>query len=157
PAPVLGDSGKEPVLYLIPFAGAGRVVGDNDFQPSRRGESREFVLPEPRPVPVRSTTIGRDEDSAGAGVFLLAHLAPPFLDSRDSEYRCVVIDAHRHPGAIAGQIVNPVGDRFPLGIVREVISGHLDRLPLWMPFLTSLGEPSDELSFLGIDADHGVA
>ena len=73
-APVLGDPGEESVLDLVPFAGAGRVMGHNDFQSGRGGESREFVLPEPGAVSVGSATVGGDEDSAGVGIFLLAEL-----------------------------------------------------------------------------------
>jgi hypothetical protein len=84
-APVLGDSGEESVFDLVPFAGAGRVMGDDDVQPSCRGESCEFVFPQPESVSVGSAAIGGDEDSAGVGVFLFAHVLPPLVDRGDGE------------------------------------------------------------------------
>src|SRR5207245_3037386 len=37
-APVLADEGEEPMLDLVPLAGAGREVADRDWQPDLVGE-----------------------------------------------------------------------------------------------------------------------
>ena len=44
-APVLGDEGEQAVLDAVPFAGAGRVMGDGDGQPGSVGELLQFDLP----------------------------------------------------------------------------------------------------------------
>jgi len=132
------------VFDLIPFAGAGRVVGDDDVQPSCCGESCEFVFPEPESVSVGSAAVGGDEDSAGVGVFLFAHVLPPLVDRGDGEHCGVVVDAYGDPGAVIGQVVDSIGNGFAVGLFGEVIGGHLDRFTLGMPFPASLSELSDE-------------
>src|SRR5947209_11676200 len=84
-APVLGDSGEKPVLDLVPFAGARRVVGNDDVQSGSGGELCEFVFPEPGPVPVGSAAVGCDEDSPGVWIFLFAQVFPPFVDGGNGE------------------------------------------------------------------------
>ena len=96
---------------------------------------------------VGPTTVGGDEDSACVGIFLLTHVSPPFFDGGDGEDRCVMVDSHRDPGAVVGEVVDPVGNGFAVGLIGEVIGRNLDWLTLWMPFLAGLGVPPDEFSF----------
>jgi hypothetical protein len=79
-APVVGDSGKEPMFDLVPFAGSGWVVADGDVESSFLGQSGEFEFPEPGAVSVGSAAVGGDEDPACVGVLFLAELLPPFVD-----------------------------------------------------------------------------
>lgn len=109
-SPVAGDSGEEPVFYLVPFAGAGCVVADGDVESGGRGEAGEFVFPEPGAVSVGAAAVGGDEESLCVGVFLLSHLFPPLFDRRDREHGGVVVDADRDPGAVVGDVVHAVGD-----------------------------------------------
>ena len=44
-APVQGDLGEQPVLDLVPFAGARRQVADGDRQAGLGGELGELDLP----------------------------------------------------------------------------------------------------------------
>lgn len=145
------------MLDLVPFAGARRVVRDNNFQSGPGGELCEFMFPEPGPVPVGSAAVGCDEDSLGVWIFLFAPVLPPFVDGSDGEDRGVMVDTHRDPGAVVGNVVDSVGDGLAVGLIGKVVGGHLDRFALWMPFLAGLRELTDQFFFLCIDADHGVA
>jgi len=60
-APVKGDAGEQSVFDLVPFGGAGWVVGDGDGQSGGCGESGEFGFPPPGPVTVGSTAVSGDE------------------------------------------------------------------------------------------------
>jgi hypothetical protein len=68
-----------------------------------------------------------------------------------------MVDAYGDPGAVAGQVVDSIGNGFAVGLLGEIIGGHLDRFALWMPFLASLSELSDEFFLFCINADHWVA
>src|SRR6266550_9060272 len=78
--PVDGDSGEEPVLDLVPFAGAGWVMADRDLKAGGSGQLGEFVLPQPWPVSIRSATVSGNKQPPGIGILLLAHLVPPCGD-----------------------------------------------------------------------------
>jgi len=88
-------------------------VADGDVESGCLGQSGEFELPQPGAVSVGSASVGGDEYPAGAGVFFLAHLLPPFVDGGDGEDRRVVVDADRDPGVVLRQVVDPVGTCFP--------------------------------------------
>ena len=106
---------------------------------------------------VGSAAVGCDEDSAGVRIFLFAHTLPPFADGGDGEDRCVMVNSHGDPGAVVGQVVDSVGNGLTIGLIGKIIGGNLDGFALWMPFPAGLRKLSDELLFLCIDADHGVA
>ena len=106
---------------------------------------------------VGSAAVGGDEDPAGVGVFFFADLLPPFFDGGYGEDRRVVVDADRDPGAVVGQVVDPIGYGFAVSLAGEVVGGHLDWFAFRVPFSASLGELPDQLLLFGVDADHGVA
>ncbi len=111
---------------------------------------------QPGAVSVRSAAVGGEEKSSRVRVFLGSHLSPPFLDGGDREDRRVVVDADRDPGAVVGDVVHAVGDGFTLGLVGEVVGGHLLGLARGPPLPPGLPEPSDQLFGLRVDADHRV-
>ena len=115
------------------------------------------MFPQPESVSVGSATVGGDENPAGVGVFLFTHVLPPLGDRGDGEDRGVVVDAYGDPGAVVGQVVDSIRNGLAIGLLGEVIGGHLDRFALGMPFLASLSEPSDEFFLFCINADHRVA
>jgi len=71
-APVLGDEGEHAVLDAVPFAGAGRVMGDGDGQAGLVGEVLQLELPEPDAgaiaaapsTSLRAGAVGGDEQAA---------------------------------------------------------------------------------------------
>lgn len=68
-----------------------------------------------------------------------------------------MVDADRDPGAVVGEVVHAVGDGFAFCQLGEVVGGDFYWFAGGLPFLSGLGELPDELFFLGVDADHGVA
>jgi hypothetical protein len=79
------------------------------------------MFPEPGAVSVGSAAVGRDKDSAGVGIFFFAHVLPPLFDGGDGKDRGVMVDAHGDPGAVVGQVVDPIGDGFTVGLIEEII------------------------------------
>ena len=106
---------------------------------------------------VGSAAVGGDEDPVSVGVFFFADLFPPFFDGGYGEYRRVVVDADRDPGAVVGQVVDPVGYCFAVSLAGEVVGRYLDWLAFRVPFPAGLGEPSYQLFLFCVNADHGVA
>src|ERR1700754_4977254 len=71
-APVDRDEREQPVLDLVPLAGARRKVADVDREVEFIGELLKLGLPHARAVAVAAAGIGGDEDLAGAGIARLA-------------------------------------------------------------------------------------
>ena len=61
-APIRRDEGKQPVLDLVPFAGAGRKMTHRNAQSCLIGKVLQFQFPQPQPPPVASAPIGRDQN-----------------------------------------------------------------------------------------------
>ena len=60
-SPVLTDVGEEPMFDLVPFAGAGGQVANRDLKAGFIGQLLQLGLPQPGPVTVAASTIGRDQ------------------------------------------------------------------------------------------------
>jgi hypothetical protein len=59
-APVLGDVGNEAVLDAVPFAGAGRQMGDGHRESGFVGKALEFTFPEAEAGAVAAAALGRN-------------------------------------------------------------------------------------------------
>jgi hypothetical protein len=70
----LDDSGEKPMLDLVPFAGTGWVVADNDVQSGGGGAPGKFEFQSQGAMAIRSSAVGGDEDAACIGMLVLAHL-----------------------------------------------------------------------------------
>src|SRR5271166_1109360 len=108
-APVLADIGKESMLDLIPLAGTGREMTDDDPQTRFVGQFLQLEFPEPQAGTVAAPRIGRNQQAFRLRIGGLPHGAPPSPDGLDGELRGVVIHAHANPATIAAQIINAVG------------------------------------------------
>ena len=60
-APVHGNVREEPMLNLVPFAGAEREVTDGDGQTGPVREALEFPLPQAQPRAIATTGVGCDQ------------------------------------------------------------------------------------------------
>ena len=76
-SPVLADTGKEPVFYLVPLAGAGRKMTDLDRQSRLVRQRLQLPFPETAVIAVRATAVGHDLDVSGVGVRFPSPLRPP--------------------------------------------------------------------------------
>lgn len=128
PAPVGRDEGEEPVLDLVPLAGAWREVADVDRDSEFIGKALQLVLPDVRTMPVAAACIGRDEDLACTSVALGADLIPPRRDRGDGEHRCVVVDADAHEAGVGREVIDTVRNRLADGGGWKVV--NIDQLGL---------------------------
>ena len=67
-APVRRDVTEEPVLDLVPLAGAGWKMTHLDGQSGLVGQLLKLMLPGAQPIPVAPARIGCDEQGRGLGV-----------------------------------------------------------------------------------------
>src|SRR3712207_8625800 len=58
---VLRDEGEQPVLDLVPFAGAGREVADAERQARLVGQPLQLPRPQPQPRAVAPPAVGGDQ------------------------------------------------------------------------------------------------
>src|SRR5674476_863742 len=125
PSPVQGDLGEQPVLDLVPLAGAGRKVGDGDRQCGVGGEGGEFDLPGPDPGSVGATTVGADQQPAGARVAGASDGFPPGAQGRNRERGGVVVGPDADPAGVGGHVIDAVGDGLAELLIREVMDVDL--------------------------------
>ena len=62
-APVLGDEGEQSMLDPVPFAGAGRQVGDRHGEAGLVGEALQLALPQTNAGAVAAAAVGRDQQT----------------------------------------------------------------------------------------------
>ena len=156
-APVRRDVTEEPVLDLVPLAGAGWKMTRLDGQSGLVGQLLKRMLPGAQPIPVAPARIGRDEQGRGLGVGAATHLMPPVSNRRHRERRCVVVPAHAHPGFVARHVADAVRNRLALGVGREIMHQHRRRRALRLPFAPAVLEVPDQLFLLRVDRDHRLA
>jgi len=75
--PVRRDEGKQPVLDLVPFAGARREMTHRNAQSGLIGKGLQLQLPQPQPPPVASTPVGGDQNRLRIRIKASAFKAPP--------------------------------------------------------------------------------
>ena len=74
-APVRGDERKQPMLHLVPFAGARRKVAHHDGKPRALRQFLQLHLPLAQPIAVTAAAIRRDQQ------FPAIRIQPPSLDA----------------------------------------------------------------------------
>jgi hypothetical protein len=121
------------VLDLVPLARAGRQVGDGHPQACVGGEGGEFDLPGPDPGSVGATTVGADQQPAGARVAGAPDGFPPGAQGRDRERGRVVVGPDADPSGVSRHVINAVGDGLAELLIREVmdvdlLTGRGDRI-----------------------------
>ena len=121
-APVLGDEAEQPMLDLVPLAGARREMADLQASvPSSSARpcsdlfhSRVRLLLLPPPSAVISSSVARGKRRRPISSHqrrMLAH----------GELGRVVVDAHADPAFVVGQVVDAVGNRLAQFLVRKVV------------------------------------
>ena len=89
-APVLGDMGKEVVLDAVPFAGAGRQMGDGYNEAGFVGKALELTLPEADAGAVAAAAISRYGQGSSLGIAFLAEPLPPAANAMTSRSKAWV-------------------------------------------------------------------
>src|SRR5450759_2819555 len=104
-APVLADKGEEPMLDLVPFAGARRKVAHRDLETGFVGELLYLHFPQTESCSVTTTRVRRNQQLTGFGISFPTHPAPPTADALDREGCRIMINANAHPAFVAGLVV----------------------------------------------------
>ena len=140
----------------IPLRAACRIVGHGDREPVHIAETvLEGVLPRAGAVGVAAAAIGEQDELGGLGIAGSAFAAPPSSEVVDGEEGGVGGDADRDEAAVGERVVDAVGDGQAGGMGAEVVVVDRDRGRL--PRDAGVAEASDQLFFLGVDAeDRGV-
>src|SRR5437870_503664 len=102
------------MLDLVPFAGSRWEVAYLDFQAKVVAQLLQFHFPQPIAATVAAATVGRDQQTRCLRMASLSQFVPPASNGRDRELGGVAADADAHPGFVATQVVDSVGDRLAL-------------------------------------------
>ena len=87
-------------------------------------------------------------------VAVRAEVLPPADDRVDRELGGIAGDPDADPALVRGQVVDAVRDRVPELLVLEVMTADLDRPALGLKLAADRLEIADQLSLLGVHADH---
>src|SRR5712672_1437426 len=129
-APVLSDEGEEAMFDAVPFAGAGRMVGDRDRQPGLIGETLQVTFPQANARAIAAAAIRGDQQPGGGGVAVAAETAPPTSDALDREGRGIVVDPDINPARVRRDVIDPVGRYLAQFGDLEVVHPHRSGSPL---------------------------
>lgn len=156
-APVLGDIGEEAVLDLVPFAGAGRQVGDGDGKAGLVGEALDLALPQADPNAIAAAAIGGDDEGLGLGIARPAQALPPAPDALDREGGRVGIDADIDPALVGGDVADAIECNLAQFRDLEVMDPNGLGVALGTQFPAIVLEVADPFLLLGIDRDGRLA
>jgi hypothetical protein len=127
--PVLGDEGEQPMLYLVPLAGAGWDMTDGDLDSKFVGQHLQFALPQAQARAVAAATVGIDQHLLGIRITRGADFVPPVSNARDRELSGVSADADIDESGIGGNVVDAVRHRLAELRNGEVVHPDRRRLP----------------------------
>src|SRR5215475_6204159 len=156
-SPVHRNMTEQPVLYLVPLGCAAREMNDRDIQTELLGERRELSLPQPDAVPIRPSTIRRNQQPSGIWIGNPTHRIPPAPDRLHRELGSVSTTPNIHPTSVSGHVIHPVRDSLTEFLVRKGISVNFHGLAHWPPFLTTRRKIAQQLLLLRINTDHRLA
>src|SRR5262249_33877581 len=86
----------------------------------------------------------------GTAMPFRSHLLPPTPNRPGGEPGGVMVDPHADPTLILRDIIHAVGDRFPQGLVEEVVHDDFRRLSLRLPFSPAVLEVPDHVLFVSV-------
>ena len=109
PAPIGRDKGKQPVLDLVPFAGAGRKVTHRNAQCGLIGEFLQLQLPQPQSPPVTATAVGSNQDRFCVRINASALSAPPAPNGGHRKGTGVMVGSHVDKTGVASNVINAIG------------------------------------------------
>ena len=153
--PGQADLAEQPVLDLVPLAGAGREVADGDLQPGLLRQDGEPGLPGPVPVAVGTAGVAGDQQPGGAGVGVLPGQVPPAADRLHRQRGGVPVGADVHePGVRLPRRRCRTGSRARRPCPGSHGSAPAPGSPAGRPFPAVLPVVPDLLLLLGVHADH---
>src|SRR4029077_4251774 len=127
-APVLCDVAEQPVLDLVPFRCAGRIVADLDRHGDLVCQLLQLDLPQPRARAVGPPAVCRDHQLTHAGVARAPNPIEPSADRLHRELGRVVRDADADPADVGGRVVDAMRHHLAQLLVLEVVHVHVQRV-----------------------------
>jgi hypothetical protein len=153
PTPIDGNVGKESMLDLVPFAGGPRQVANGNGQTGLIDQVLHLLLPEPTARAIGATPISHDEQFPTGGIQVAAHALPPASDALDGKRGGLMVDADVDKAAVLHQIVDAIGDGFPIGDGEIILDIHSRLLSFGLPFSPGVLEIPNQLFLLTIDGN----
>lgn len=148
-----GDERKQPVLLLVPFAGARRQVANGDRDAEVVGNSRFHR----RTHTITAAAIGVDQQFACRRITGRTKLLPPAADSLESEGGSIVVDAEIDPPRIGRDVIHAVGYCLTEFGDHEIMRRDRLGLTLRAQLTSAILEVANKLFLLGIDRDRRFA
>ena len=155
-APVLGDVGKEAMLDAVPFAGAGRQMGDGDFETGFVGKALEFTFPEADTGAVAAAAVGGDGQGSSLGIALLAEPLPPAANALDRKFGGIGINPDVDPSLVSGNVIDAVRRHLAQPFDLEVMDTHRLGISLAAQFPAAVLEVADQFLLLGVDGNRWI-
>jgi hypothetical protein len=155
-SPVDGNEREEPVLDLVPLAGARRQMADGDGKFEFVGKLLKLDLPQTNPIAVAAPAIGRDHELGRIGMTFAPHGLPPAANRMDGKACRVVIGADAHPAQVVGDVVDTIGHCAGKLGIDEVVNIDQIRLALGTPLPTVVLEIAHQFLLFRINRDDGL-
>ena len=114
------------------------------FQADLIGQLLQGNFPQSCAVAVAPATIGSDQQMTSSRKSVRTHFLPPRLNASRSESGSVVVDADAYPTFVMKHIVHAIRNCFAQLFVFEVMRANFFGFSLWLPFLSTVGEISDQ-------------
>lgn len=145
------------MLDLVPFTGGWRQVANGHSQAGLIGQMLQPLLPEPIARPIRASTISHDQQFGTGWIQFAANALPPVSDALDRKLGGLMVDPNVDEAAVLQQIIDPIGDRFPISDGEVIIDIDRCLLPSGLPFSPAVLEIPDQLLLLTIDGNDRIA
>jgi len=149
--PVLSDIRKQAMFNLVPFASSRRQVANRNFQARPVGQLLKLPLPKMYARSITSTAICNNLQGTRLGIGFRSHLFPPSADCGHRKDSRFMAYPDTHPPGIAVQVIHPIGNRLSQFLYLEIMDSDLFRLPLSMPFSSTILEIPHQFLLLAID------
>src|SRR5580700_5648806 len=147
-APVLRDVAEQPVLDLVPFRCAGRIVVDADHEPGFVGQFLQFELPEAHTGTIRAAAVCSDRQFPCIGIALSSHAFEPAADRLHGELGGVAGDPDADESGVGGHIVHAIGHHLAELLVLEVVHVHALRIAFGTIISSAILEVANQSFFL---------
>jgi PKD repeat protein len=154
--PVLCNEAEQPVLDLVPLAGAWRKMAD--YQPHAHvvRQALQTDLPEPAPRTV-AAAVSSDQQFAGVPETSATHTCPPATDAVGGELRRVVVNADADPSLVIADVVDAIGDHLAQCLIHKVMHPDRLRLALGPPLPPVILEITDQFLLFRVDRHRWLA
>jgi hypothetical protein len=152
-APILGDVAEHAVFDLVPLARAWRKVAHGNRQSGLVRKLLKRELPQSRSASVAPAAIGGHQQLGCVWIRSPAHPSPPLAQGFHGELGGVMVHADADPSLVPEDVEDPIGERLPEFLIREVLAANQLGVAPSAPLLASVLEVAHQLLLLRIHRD----